>query len=515
MEEGDYSGLDDGAALDRLAELIDQAADTQDGELTDQALRLSEHMAARGSLSGEQRVLLHYFRANAFENKLHEAGEARTWAWEIPFLEKVILELRQAVRDECFPSLDPFRRCQILTNLGSKLNSIGRPVEALALWDAAIALNPRFAMAFGNRGLGLRSYADSLYDSGHADLLLAAAHDSLIAASAEDAVFDSPQNLAHAPLFAEMAADLASRIDIEGAREDLSRDFSLGRSRAERTYRGWALQNRLFLNPLNDLGPWAIAAHDVLHLPSLTTAIDESGPGPPAAFGFYNQLKQEYVSARWLCFEGLHEERAHFSDRGTHLYDTLGIPAYSLAVEKTKIALRMTYSLLDKVAFFINDYFKVGLPEKAVSFRSVWHERKGDPKPLAAVFRDRKNWPLRGLFWLARDIYEPAFQDVAEPEAQRLADLRNHLEHKYCQVHEDLGIGYSRFAGRGDGAKLALTIGRDALEAKTLHILQKARAALIYLSLAVHREEGVRNSGRDGGLVVRAPLWMWRERGRL
>jgi hypothetical protein len=255
-----------------------------------------------------------------------------------------------------------------------------------------------------------------------------------------------------------MAADIADRLDLESAREDLLRKFGLGRSRAERAYRAWALDNRLFLNPMNDLGSYSIAARDVLHLPTLTTGISDAGPGPPVAFGFYNQLKQEFVSARWLCFDGLTEHRAHFSDRDTHLYDTLSIPAYSLALEKSKAAFRMAYSLFDKIAFFINHYFRVGVPERAVSFRGVWYERKGDPKPLSAVFKDRENWPLRGLYWLSKDLYEPSFQKVAEPDAEGLAELRNHLEHKYCQVHDDLGIGYSRSATIQNDAQLGFRI---------------------------------------------------------
>ena len=246
----------------------------------------------------------------------------------------------------------------------------------------------------------------------------------------------------------------------------------------------------------------------------MTIALDEGGPGPPVAFGFYNQLKQEYVSARWLFYEGLSEGRAHFSDRDTLLFDTLSIPAYSLAVEKTKVAFRLAYSLFDKIAFFINDYFRVGLPERTVSFRGIWHERKGDPKPLNPVFKDRQNWPLRGLYWLSKGIYEPAFQQVSEPDAEGLAELRNFLEHRYCQVHEDLGIGYSRLAPP-NGTDLAFRIGRDLLEAKTLHILKLARAALIYLSLAVHREEEARATGRPEGLAASMQLRAWKERRRL
>lgn len=501
-------------ALDLVGAMVDYAGDSADAGLTARALTLSNRLASRPALTAESRVLLHYFRANAFDNELHYTGNAQSWSWELAQFEQVLLELRSAVRDEGFAHLDPFRRCQILTNLGNKLNAIGRPCEALAHWDRAIALNPRFAMALANRGHGLMAYARSLYDGGHAGVLMASAHTSLVAASAADAAYDSPEGLAHAEQFEATAAQLSERLPLDAIEADLNREFSLGRSRIERSYRCWALDNRLFLSPLNDLGSYSIAAHDVLHLPSMTMALDDAGPGPPVAFGFYNQLKQEYVSARWLCYEGLTEHRAHFSDHKTHLFDTLSIPAYSLAVEKTKIAFRLGYSLFDKIAFFINDYFRVGLPERAVSFRSIWYARKGDPKPLSTVFKDRENWSLRGLYWLSKDIYEPAFQQVSEPDAQGLADLRNSIEHKYCQVHEDLGLGYSRFAPP-NGSDLGFHIGRDALEAKTLHILKLVRAALIYLSLAVHREEAIRSGARPEGLVVSTPLWKWHERRRL
>lgn len=511
----EFTALPDGEALDRLAKMIDQAADTRDGELTDKALSLSKQLSARSNLTGEQRVLLHYFRANAFETQLDLADQGRSWAWDVPHLQNVLLELRRAVRDEAFAKLNPFRQCQIYTNLGNKLNSIGRPVEALMQWDRAIALNPNFAMALGNRGHGLVHYGEALYDSGHHGLFLLSAHDSFVAASADGAIFDSPVSNAHRAPFSAIAGQIAERLDLDTTREFFYREFSLGRSTAERAYRSWCLKNRLFLNPLNDLGVFSIAAHDVLHLPSLTISIDEGGAGPPAVFGFYNQLKQEFISARWLCYEGLTEQRAHFSDRDTHLYDTLSIPSYSLATEKTKLAFRMSYSLFDKIAFFINDYFKVGLAEREVSFRSVWYERKGKSKPLSSIFLNRPNWPLRGLYWLSKDLYEPAFEEVSEPDAEGLANLRHHLEHKYCQVYEDLCLGYSQFATAQYGSTLGFRIGRDMLDAKTLHLLKLARATLIYLSLAVYGEEAARNAERGDGLIAPMPLWMWQERRRL
>jgi len=45
----------------------------------------------------------------------------------------------------------------------------------------------------------------------------------------------------------------------------------------------------------------------------------------------YNQLKQEFVSARYLYYEGITSEAVHFSDKKVYLYDTLDAPVYSLA----------------------------------------------------------------------------------------------------------------------------------------------------------------------------------------
>ena len=60
------------------------------------------------------------------------------------------------------------------------------------------------------------------------------------------------------------------------------------------------MKNYLFLNHLNDLGDYNIAAHDVLHLPNMILEIDQNHVEFPS---FFNQLKQEYVSARYLIYE--------------------------------------------------------------------------------------------------------------------------------------------------------------------------------------------------------------------
>ena len=96
----DFESLSDEEVLDQAGLLIDQSADTQDDAPNEQAFALLERLENRTSLLEEHRVLLHYYRANAFENRLRHSGQAQAWSWDIEHLRSVLLELRAAVGNE-------------------------------------------------------------------------------------------------------------------------------------------------------------------------------------------------------------------------------------------------------------------------------------------------------------------------------------------------------------------------------------------------------------------------------
>jgi LA2681-like HEPN len=113
---------------------------------------------------------------------------------------------------------------------------------------------------------------------------------------------------------------------------------------------------------------------------------------------------------------------------------------------------------------------------------------------------------LRGLFWLSKDLYEDksGFHEAIEPDAQELATLRNHLEHKYLRVHEYRLPPHLRpnqlLSPPTDS--FSHSVGRRDFEAKTLRLLKTLRAALIYLSLAVYTEERFRSQERDPNQTI-------------
>lgn len=93
----------------------------------------------------------------------------------------------------------------------------------------------------------------------------------------------------------------------------------------------------MFLNTLNDAFPYSISAHDILHLPNIITKIDEG----PRFHGLFNQIKQEYVSARFMIFDAISFQGSHFSDRDVHLVNTLDYPVYGISIEKLKYAIEV------------------------------------------------------------------------------------------------------------------------------------------------------------------------------
>jgi hypothetical protein len=498
-------------ALRKTGMLIDLAGDLGRDDGLVAALGWCDELQKR-SLSDAQRVLLDYFRANVWGNRqrIKHVNADVEWNWEQPECAEQIFFLRRAASLPGYKTLHPVRRCQIQTNLGNQLNTLGRFVDALPVWNRALEIDPHFGMALGNRGYGLYRYAQSLHDKRQAVIFAAFAHRDLSAALEPKARYEGYHHKDAKALFARKQREIEKRIDAKKVlRSFRPNAYELGRSRQERKYREWALYERLFLNPLNDLGPFPIVARDSFSVPDFVTGLDE----PPTLIGLFNQIKQEFVYGRWMLFEGIHTRDMHFSDREVVLYNTLDYPSYALAVEKVKAAFRIGYSLLDKIAFFLNDYAKLRVPTNGVYFKNLWYVgQDARERVIRPELVQLDNLPLRGLYWLTKDFFDPKLQDVIEPEAQALYAIRNSLEHRYLTVHEILPTR-AKSGKRPDlwTDRLAYSVQREDFERKTLHLFRLVRAAIIYLSLGMHREEKRRRKG-DTSKIMPMPLDRWLDR---
>ncbi len=499
----DDKNVNPNKAIRRLGTLIDAANDRNDLLGHGKALRLAESLEDQ-KLTSEQRLLLFYFVSNIWASiySINHQNQPTAWNWEQPEAEMQIIYLRRAIREEAFNKAHKARRCQIYTNLANILNNVGRSVEAIETWSKATSLIATFGMAQGNLGKGLGFYAHTIYDRNNL-------HGSMILF--KTALFTLRDAIKLKDVYPYALEDFRESLQrLEAINEQLRFEHnhslipdSFGDSKLESEYRKWVLWNRLFINFINDVDlETAQAAEDKAVLPGLIRPISERSSHFE---GLFNQMKQEFVSARFLYFEAISAENVHFSDKSVVLYDTLDYPSYSLAVEKIKITFRLTYSILDKMAFFLNEYLSLGIKQRAVNFRSFWYEKQDRKRGLRGDFVNRDNWALRGLFWLSKDLFEEqeAFKDALEPDAMQLAEIRNHLEHKYLKVHE-YGIPDGPF---NQEDTLAYSIDRSDLAQKTLHLMKLARSALIYLILATTIEERRKESKNNGSTgTIEIPL---------
>lgn len=479
--------------IDDLAQRIDAASDDGDAAALES---LDAECAGLLGPTGPPDALLHYFRSNVQEG-LQAALNPQDWAWRQSHKEKQILYLRKA-RDAFSPmSLDPARLAQIVTNLANQMNTLGRPVEALRLYAGVLRRTPRFAMALANRGLVRFCFARMVHDDGHRAVLAAYACRDLEHVVDPKLEWDSaPSNIIH--LVKAKAAEIRSAVEVDAVLARTALDgWPLGEGDGK-IYRHRMLDRQLFLNPLVMLGAHSIAATDPLHLPSHTFS---QGSVPPLV-GWYNQMKQEFIGARLLYHEAMEAEPLedrppHYADDDVRLYDTLDYAALSVGAEKLRLAFRTAYSLLDKVAGFVNAYFDLGHNPTRVDLRGVWYENPRKRSTLHPKVADRPNLALRGLYWLSFDIVGEAMSgpdDALAPEAAHLNALRNALEHR-CLVLTTETFG----APENDGIERE---GIAAFQRDTERMLELAHEALILLSLAMHEEEMLKRRDRKEDALI-------------
>ncbi|MBV1864919.1 MAG: hypothetical protein KUG74_10840 [Rhodobacteraceae bacterium] len=480
--------------IENLATAIDLALDG--GDVKKLAACVCEIDELLKDTEREDISLLWYFRANAFSalRPLRPNFAEEQFAWQQPDLSEEILSLRHALDNVRFGQLDVTRRCQILTNLGNALNTVGRPIAAIAAWDEAIHIEPNFAMAAANRAYGLVNYSAAFYDPGHQCIFLAEAAKGYRVALGADAVWDSEYPATVAEAFQAKLAEVEAYSDAHCKLVDFDpHKFDLGDTAEARSFNQWRLDERLFLNPLNDLGAWPVAAQDVFHLPKHFYDHDEEVRFPR----YFDLIRQEYVAACALLYEGLNTYQVHCADQTLLTFDYADYSVSSVQIEKQKAAFRLAYSLLDKCAAFINDYFQIGHDPRSLnaSFRKVW--LRSGRKSLSESL-PLQNWRLRGLYAASLDLFDADMKELASPLAVTANNLRNAVEHRFLSVYE--------FAKPERAPALSEVVSMDELEELSLHMLRLAREAIIGVSLAMHHQEAHLKPDNNGAFTVPIPI---------
>ncbi|MEA9754674.1 LA2681 family HEPN domain-containing protein [Xanthomonas campestris pv. raphani] len=488
LEEDAEQAILDPQCWELYATLIDRASDARNDDDLTRLIALGPHVEAASTSWSTCWVL--YCIANAWSTLYSiRRYPYHSLSWQQPELAKQLFYLRSALQHESAADLPLPRRAQIRINLANAFNSAGRIIEAFEEWGAALQDHPGIAMGFGSRGKGLLYYARHLYDQSHALWFLGEARRNLTAAVMIGARRDEatyPEAISH---FAGELQQLQAFLKDCGYPEELDhatvQDFSMGDTEEERSYRRWCLEHRLFLNPMNDAFATPIAAHDPMGLP------DHIASGVGITYlAFFNQMKQEYTYARWCLYAGSTADEVHYADREVMLTMNSDSARYSIGLEQVKTSFRAAYSVLDKVAYFINHRWELGVPENRVDFATIWTQAKAPHRgEIWQQLEASQNLWLQALYRLSLDIHGKEDQTVAAPDAREIRVLRNHLEHKFVKI-----VDAKSDLHTPDMLKdhLAYELEAQELHLKALRMVKIARSALVYLSLALHRSERLR-----------------------
>ncbi|MFA2821566.1 LA2681 family HEPN domain-containing protein [Bacillus wiedmannii] len=394
--------------------------------------------------------------------------------------------------------------CMAYTNFANLLQKCGRMVKALTYLK--VGFEQKFPMAIGNFAGFLIDYAYFDYDEGHQSVFANESYRLLMEVLADESKHVHEDARAH---YERLIEKLKLYFPLDFLEKPYKFDeYSLGDSEEEIDYRQWCLKHMLFLNTLNDVFMHSVAATDILHLPTIITKIEDG----PRFHGLFNQIKQEYVSARYMIYDALFNREPHFSDKDVHIVNTLDYPVYGVGVEKMKYAYRSLYSLFDRIAYLVNDYFELGIKASDVSYRSIWQEKAGRGKNSYKLNVDLKkkmtsngtfNLPLIGLYWLCKDIGKQKVKHhYLDPAIEELAKIRHHLEHRYLKVHDSFLFPMTREIREKTDDPLAYSITVEQFEKAVMELLFYVREGIILLSLAINVEEQLKKNYKDSDQIT-------------
>ena len=400
-----------------------------------------------------------------------------------------LINANENYKDEYKPFVRGFK-AMLFTNYANALDNCGRKIAAIEQYKNALYCLPQFGMALGNLGRVYTDYGMLEYDPGHSDYFHFHAYtllDEATLSTDPNTHDDAKKNFAQVlECYNEDYMDKLYDVLLEIP--DYSYDDP-----TELAYRKWSLDNVLFLNTLNDLPDLKLRfAADVIQLPSITADIGAK----PIFHGMFNQIKQEYIYARYLYYSSLDIPSVpHYADKETYLLNLTDYPQYSIRIEKLKNSFKTLYSLFDKIAYCINSYFKLGIKERDVSFNSIWKHTHGHGKKQYHNNNDlnpHRNYALSSLFWICQDFFE-RFEDSPNPNLQRFRDLRHAMEHRYLKVTMMEATDGTYIGDDG----LAVYVSESELYERTMQLMHIVREAIICLALAISIEEKNRNQKKD------------------
>ena len=428
---------------------------------------------------------IHYNLANGYLS-LYGLAERKTGIEAIlqsENLQKAKLHFREALKF-CEEFNFDFKK-QVFVNYGNCLGALGRGVEALNAYNNAIKIDKKFSMAIGNRAKALRFFADisgqyrgAIYLEAYQAIKSIIDNQDLIAIGGLGAKKSFKNELQKIESLFKDKKDLTKKLEH-------SKYSTTKLSEFEKFYLDFCAKENLFLNFHIHDSQCKSAITDPIFI-SLITKIEDNDTFYQLA-KYINQIKEDYAIARLLLVQSQFKREDFDSiSRRTTFVNTLDYSQFNLYFGLLKSAFKEAYNILDKIAVFINDYYKLELLEDKIYFTSIWY--CNNCKKIRDEILKSKNISLYALY----DIY----QDFKSGHYKNIKNIRNASTHRKLVIFDSVLTDWDKKDDKNN-------IGYNKMLNETINLLKLTKSAIIYLINFVNIEE---NKKRSNGLI--APMFV-------
>lgn len=397
-----------------------------------------------------------------------------------------IFEIEISISNEDVLDKDAYSLAQLIAmrsycNLGNTLGETNRYIAAIGSYYNAVCISDAFSMASLNLSAALFQFSIFQITPVAEQYFTHAAYHYFKLAEQYQVNLEVPGGLVGLECLRQHWVKRA--IDKYGMRflnEELQGFGKRDYSPKEYDYRSWLSCFRLFLNVESELIVSSDFWGDYITLP------DNADPTFYHEYiGLFNQIKQEYITARYLWYissELQKPEEGCYLDKDRNLAEVTSNDVFCIRESLLRQSLKMATSTFDRIGFFLNWYFSIGLQRDKIGFKQIWTDtiRKGKsdiPNPMKEY---RSNNPfLEALFWLQKDFVEDNEVSLTSDAANRIVKMRNNMEHNCLRTVKRTPKSDSRI-------KFTVFTTESQIEQNVFSTLKLLREAILYLVLAVN-----------------------------
>lgn len=472
-------------------QFINEIKETRNEKYPGKILELLSYLKKR--LAGREALPLVELLESNYWSTLHEMNLNNSSEWNSKMLQKN-LHILEETYAEFYGKVSPYIWNQICYHYSKGLMNIGRTIEALDILKKMIESDDVFyQMKEPEIGWGLIMYSAQLTSETDRAYCIYHGHQKLKR-------FIETEKDPHLQSLYKKPFSQAQKMNEQLQMKDVTFESKGTKfTGKEKIYRKWCAENALFINGSNDIDVSTMIEKDAFFYHESSFPNETNRFRSKFFIDFLNSLSQEFITIRWLLFDTLNQpkDKMNFAE-DEFLREIQGPNVYSVRTDLLKTVYRMSYSIFDKIAYFLNHYLSLNVDNHKTNLNSIWFMNEDSKKPLKDIFKRKKNDPLKALYWLSRDIY--GYDKINEKSSfvYKANYLRNMMEHSYLQIteipesilnHESgITLNLDSFkAAIGNFQSHNLSIGE--LEEVTLEITKKTRNALLYLKYAIDIEE--------------------------